>query len=460
MRLHLFWALPIAIASALPAQQPVSASATANQAIYSVTGIVVDSLRQRPLAGADVIVAGTSHHATTDSSGLFRIDSLKPGKYKLGVFHPYLDSLSLAIGTREMTVPLEAGKGIVFGVPSAATLINRTCPGSGADTTSVLMGTVIDVETGAPIPSAKVTVAWTEYVFGKRIRGVQKSPQRHETTTDATGAYRVCGLPADLGAAVVAKSGESSTDEVGIKSFAPSVMLLTLAISRNPAARVNLRGFVRDEKGSPVKSARIQMLGTTAAAVTDDNGAFTLANLTPGTRNLAVRRIGYVPASISLELTSKPMSPVDIRLAKYVAILDTVFIMGRRDRELGSIGFTQRKKNTLGEFRVREDFEKSNPIYLSDILRNMRQVTIRYVGGIPVPVPRRQGPGCTKLFIDGTPWTMSDPRDLNDVIDANEIAALEVYSGTNVPAEFEVGRQHGCLTIVVWSRNRARDITR
>ena len=453
---HSLWALTLLAASAVAAQQPAAGSATANRAIYSVSGIVIDSLRQRPLAGADIIVAGTSHHATTDSSGLFRIDSLMPGKYRLGVFHPYLDSLSLAIGTKETMVPLEEGKGLIFGVPSAASLIRATCPDGTADSSSVLLGRVVDVDTGAPIPSARVTVSWTDYVFGKKIRGLEKVPQKLETRTTSGGAYRVCGLPADLGAAVIAESGDAKTDEVGIKSFSPSVMLLTLAISRRPAVTIPVKGFVRDERGSPLKNARIQMIGATTGAVTGDDGSFTLNGIAPGTRNIAIRRIGYIPVSISLQLTDKPMAPIDVRLAKYVPILDTVYIRGRRDEGLASVGFTHRKTNTIGEFLTREAWQKSHPRLLTDILRNTRQVTVRYIGNKPV-VESRRGLGCSKLVIDGVPWNIYRPEDWNDVIDASEVAALEIYSGSSAPPEFDMGRQHGCLTIVIWSKPRVQD---
>jgi hypothetical protein len=453
---HALWALPLLAASAVSSQQPIARPTSATRAIYSVSGIVLDSLRRRPLAGADVIVAGTSRQATTDSSGLFRIDSLMPGTYRFGVFHPYLDSLSIAIATKETIVPLEEGKGLVFGVPSAASLLKTTCPRSPVDSSSVLLGTVVDVDNGMPIPSAKVTVSWTEYVFGKKIRGLQKVPQKLETTTDSGGAYRVCGLPADLGAAVVAQIGDAKTDELGIKSFSPSVMLLTLAISRKPVAPVRLKGFVRDESGRALKNARIQMVGAPAGAVTGEDGSFTLDGVAPGTRSIAIRRIGYIPVSLSLQLTSSPMAPIDVRLAKYVPILDTVFINGRRDEGLASVGFTHRKTTTIGEFLTRDKWERSHPRLLTDILRNTRQATVRYIGSTPV-VESRRGLSCTKLVIDGVPWNINRAEDFNDVIDATEISALEIYSGSSVPAEFDLGSKHGCLTIVIWSKPRVQD---
>ena len=459
MQRHLFWSLSLLAASAVHGQQTDPARAGASHELHSVNGVVIDSLHLRPLVGASVVVTGTSRFATTDSSGEFRIDSLARGSYKLGVYHPYLDSLRVAIVTNDTPIPLAEGKRLIVGVPSASTLIGKTCPASVADSSSLLIGTVVDADTGVPIPSAKVTVSWAEYIFGKKIRGLQKMPAKIEVTTSATGAYRVCGIPADIAAAVVARSGDASTDEIGINSTSPSVMVLTLAISRNPSVRVPVRGFVRDERGGAIKNARVQMVGTNSTAVTGDNGSFTLNDVPPGTRTLAVRRIGYIPVSTSIQLTATPIPPVEVRLHKAVPIIDTVYILGRRDRGLESVGFSRRKVQGVGEFFTREQIEKHNPLLLTDALRNSRQITIKSIGTQPVVVPRRHY-GCVKLYVDGMHWRMTDPREINDFIQATQISAIEIYGGNGVPAEFENDMQHGCLTIVVWSRTRVGDLAR
>ena len=56
----------------------------------------LDSLNGRYLVGADVIIQGAKATLITDSLGRFRIDSLAPGTYQVGVFHPLLESLAPA----------------------------------------------------------------------------------------------------------------------------------------------------------------------------------------------------------------------------------------------------------------------------------------------------------------------------------------------------------------------------
>ena len=459
MRRHLFWSVPLIVASAVQGQQTLPTPASANHEFHSVNGVVIDSLHQRPLVGASVVVTGTSRFGTTDSSGIFRIDSLERGTYKLGVYHPYLDSLRVALVTNDTPIPLAEGKRLIVGIPSASTLIGKTCPASVADASSLLMGTVIDAETGVPIPNAKVTVSWAEYIFGKKIRGLQKMTAKIEVTSSATGVYRVCGVPADIAAAVVARSGDVATDEIGINSTSPSVMMLTLAISRNLSVRVPVSGFVRDDRGGPLRNARVQMVGTNATAVTAENGSFTLNDVPPGTRTLAVRRIGYIPVSTSIQLTTTSIPPVEIRLYKSVPIIDTVYIRGRRSRGLESVGFARRKVQGVGEFFTREQIEKHNPLLLTDALKYSRQITIKSIGTQAVVVPRRNY-GCVKLWVDGAHWRLIEPRDINDFIQASEISAIEIFGGATVPPEFETDMQHGCLTIVVWSRTRVGDLPR
>jgi hypothetical protein len=153
------------------------------------------------------------------------------------------------------------------------------------------------------------------------------------------------------------------------------------------------------------------------------------------------------------------LAPVEVRLYKAVPLLDTVYILGRRNRGLESVGFARRKLQGVGEFFTREQIEKHNPLLLTDALKYSRQITIKFIGTQPVVVPRRNV-GCVKLYVDGAHWRMIEPRDINDFIDATQISAIEIFSGSGVPTEFENDMQHGCLTIVVWSRTRVGDLQR
>ena len=65
-------------------------------------GMVYDSIRGYPLAGALVHLAGTEWQASTNEDGRFRIPNLPGGSYTVEVSHPALDSLNTEIPAREV----------------------------------------------------------------------------------------------------------------------------------------------------------------------------------------------------------------------------------------------------------------------------------------------------------------------------------------------------------------------
>src|ERR1700674_4365912 len=90
----------------LLAQQktPPAPASAAKKGNATIAGVVVDSLNGRYLSGADVVVQGAKASLVTDSLGNFRIDSLPPGTYQVGVFHPMLDTLGISLASAPFRV--------------------------------------------------------------------------------------------------------------------------------------------------------------------------------------------------------------------------------------------------------------------------------------------------------------------------------------------------------------------
>jgi hypothetical protein len=83
-----------------------SAEGSADPTLGAIAGVVVDDA-VRPVAGANVTtrLGEGSANATTDASGLFRIDGLPPGAYVVEVSKPYYASLQQAIDVRAGVEP-------------------------------------------------------------------------------------------------------------------------------------------------------------------------------------------------------------------------------------------------------------------------------------------------------------------------------------------------------------------
>jgi hypothetical protein len=56
--------------------------------------------------------------------------------------------------------------------------------------------------------------------------------------------------------------------------------------------------------------------------------------------------------------------------------------------------------------------------------------------------------------VDDQPWQSTEPGDINHFVNASEVVAMEVYQGSNAPAQYSRGN---CTTIVVWTRFKIRD---
>jgi hypothetical protein len=185
-----------------PGTVPSAATGAAHFPFGAITGIVVDSLHGRALAGAQISVEGLNSFALTDSAGRFRIDSVPPGKYRIGVFHPLLDSLGLSIASPQLKVSADSTLVAVFATPSTLTFIRLVCGPIQIDTMagigpSVVVGRVLDAETEAPVGSVKVTLDWTEIQAGAKI-GVRRVQRMRDTTTGPSGEFRFCHLPPGL----------------------------------------------------------------------------------------------------------------------------------------------------------------------------------------------------------------------------------------------------------------------
>ncbi|HEY8310269.1 MAG TPA: carboxypeptidase-like regulatory domain-containing protein, partial [Gemmatimonadaceae bacterium] len=94
----------------------------------SVMGAVLDSLHSGMLADATVSVVGMpARHAVTTAGGVFRIDSIPPGKYVLQLAHPILDTLGIQVVSDTVNVTEGHLQTIELAIPSAPTVTTTVC---------------------------------------------------------------------------------------------------------------------------------------------------------------------------------------------------------------------------------------------------------------------------------------------------------------------------------------------
>lgn len=224
-----------------------------------------------------------------------------------------------------------------------------------------------------------------------------------------------------------------------------------------------MRGVIRDTAGLAIAGAEVVVEGGSKATISGEDGAYVLRDVAVGNRRLHVRRLGFRPTLMDIELTPDGLSAVEIQLVEVVQQLAPVAVLARKDAfEYRLAGFYERRERKVGHFVSRERIERTHSFSFTDLLREIPGVTIRVIGSISKAV-RLRGASCPPLvFLDGIP-ALAAEFDLES-IDPGIVEGVEVYSGSaTVPAEFAGPRSlDRCGVVAIWSRpfrSRARRVT-
>lgn len=220
-----------------------------------------------------------------------------------------------------------------------------------------------------------------------------------------------------------------------------------------PAPRADVSGHVRDTLGLAITGAELTIEGLGLRAVSELDGTYRLRAVPGGTHRVNVRRLGFRPTRMELEVGGEGLADVEIQLVPVVQQLTPVAVMAQRDAfESRLAGFNERRERKVGHFISRQRIERTHSFSLTDVLRDVPGVKIRPIGVIQKAV-RIRGASCAPLvFLDGSPASAGE-FDL-EMIDLGMVEGIEVYSGSaTVPAEFAGPRNlDRCGVVAVWSR--------
>ncbi|MGQ0715057.1 MAG: TonB family protein [Gemmatimonadaceae bacterium] len=248
----------------------------------------------------------------------------------------------------------------------------------------------------------------------------------------------------------------------GVALIAGAVSVAPDAPLAQDTPRGTLSGMVRDSSGAGIAGAEISVAGSDVRGYSNAEGGFRLTNVPPGTLTLGVRRLGFLPTTVSVAILPLETAAVSVVITPLAQSLETVVVRGdRRFDDHGRLaGFYRRRaRSGGGQFITREQIERRNPSQLTDLFRSVAGARIQTTRS--VSVVRFRGMRCAPLvWIDGFPATAAE-FDL-DAIDPFTVEGIEVYSGVaTVPPEFRWVRGGGsCGAIVIWTgfeERRRRD---
>ncbi len=463
-------------AGARPAASTVKSDSSSARSVKrgSVLGMVIDSLSGRPLVDAVVtVVEMPSRSAMTTESGAFRIDSLVAGRYTLEILHSVLDSLGIRVVSDTVVISGGDVQGMTLAVPSAATLTASLCTDVDRQRgPGVVLGRVLDVDSGTAKVGAEVSVAWLETSVSS-VDGVRTTPRLRKVTTGPDGSFRLCGLPSSLHGTLQATKSGAETGEVDLESEGELVVLRYLRLGSERVEMVAdstlarklrsgggvISGIVTNRGGVPISGARLVVSGSMARATSDVRGEFRLERVPVGTQVVEVRQVGYLPELMSVDVPTRGVNGVAVRLGS--AASDATRLAGVSVRgvavksALERTGFETRKKRENGRFLNQEEIEKLEPTMTSDILRRIMGLNVQGSGSSLTVVSSR-GNSCVRYMIDGH---YSDAREgvtIDEFVNPNDIAAIEFYQASGVPMELQNARVSGCGLVVVWTKAQLR----
>src|SRR5467141_4028143 len=91
----------------------------------------------------------------------------------------------------------------------------------------------------------------------------------------------------------------------------------------------SIAGHVRDPQGKPIKSAMVDVVGTSLSTITNDSGYYVFPKVPVGAYTVRARLIGHSLAQpITVRVTANATAVADLTLAPSAATLEAVVISG------------------------------------------------------------------------------------------------------------------------------------
>lgn len=443
------------MAFVLAAATPPDAAAlsAAPEPADTIRGVVFDSLSQRPLAGATIIIEPGGQSTLTDDAGrftLFTTDKVT----KVSAFHLTLDRIGMGSLS---AVPGASGmlgtRMVVLATPSALTAWRRLCPGATRppERDGVVFGTVRGSDGATRIAGARVRVSWD-----KGPADPATGIRQFEVRTDSIGSYYACGVPPGENAFIITYSAQYISGSVAIAGDSLPLRKLDLYAGKladskasSPASTSVVTGFVRDQARRPVSEASVDIDGLDLSVKTDAGGRFRFAAVPTGTRMLLTRGVGFVPTLQPIDILDKNTEEINIELQRST-VLPGVKVTERLSIPVLRAEFEEHKRGGFGTFLDTADVaRKSNVRNLFEGVPSL-EVTGRDQTAFRLftSVLSFSGACEANVYLDGrksgTDELQALPKDL--------VAAVEIYvRQPNAPAKYRP-TNNACGVVLVWTK--------
>lgn len=236
---------------------------------------------------------------------------------------------------------------------------------------------------------------------------------------------------------------------------APVRLLALLLVAAGSNARAQgttsaVIGTVRDSAREPLVAARIR--AARMSATSDSAGRFTLEGLPAGRVTVSVRRLGYEPADLVLDLIAGRRDSLFVTMVALPLTLPGMTSTADSFLQLHLADFFRHRQNGIGRYYERSQITAMRVGQLSDVMRRLPgvRVTPDRNGRYSIRMGRSTRNCQPDFWIDNVRAHMFNVDD----VPVTDIEALEVYNGpSGLPPEYN--NRFGnpaCGAIVIWTR--------
>lgn len=215
-----------------------------------------------------------------------------------------------------------------------------------------------------------------------------------------------------------------------------------------------IEGRVTTAEGTGLADVSITVPGHDHDTVSDTVGRFALPRLEPGSLELRFERLGYGSRTVTVDVLSGTVTRVEATLSPSAIELDPIEVRIGSPL-LNQNGFYRRVRRGFGLQLSREELEAMHMLEVSDAVRDISGLILRYDPYMASRVlatrprgPRIGGRSCTlTVYVDGV--RTLDPN-LNQV-PADWLLGMEVYLGAETPAQFR--GSENCGVVLLWTKD-------
>jgi hypothetical protein len=243
-----------------------------------------------------------------------------------------------------------------------------------------------------------------------------------------------------------------------------ALIVLCTAVAQLPAQGAVFGTVTATDGGAPLAFARVSVMGTRKTVLTTPDGVFEITHVPPGVRVLQVRLLGYATVLTTVDVGSRDTARVRVTLTLAGVPLEPVEVAGKPAPRLPAMqGFEERRARAQGHFLNRDEIVRMQARRFTDVLRRIPGVQIQpvqgpYERGEAVRMSRTIGvmgarPCPVLYYVNGTPFPMAGDLPIDQYIDPDEVAAIEIYSGmSQIPPQFNSSSHNArCGVIVIWT---------